>query len=83
MYQKPVRKPHYRSYSVPLTPVQQQQPQVQQQQQQYNAMPMQSADSSCSDVSLDDFMMLNEQISMNLNLNQLNSFTPVSNYSEE
>lgn len=80
---KPVRKPHYRSYSVPLTPVQQQQPQVQQQQQQYNAMPMQSADSSCSDVSLDDFMMLNEQISMNLNLNQLNSFTPVSNYSEK
>ncbi|KAG5418628.1 hypothetical protein I9W82_004156 [Candida metapsilosis] len=90
---KPVRKPHHRSNSVPYTPVQQQQQQQQQQQpasQQYNAIAMQSADSSCSDVSLDDFMMLNDQISMNLNLNsnptvngQHSSFTPVSEYSEE
>ncbi|KAI5957833.1 hypothetical protein KGF57_003100 [Candida theae] len=85
---KPVRKPHHRTYSVPFTPVQ---PQQQQQPQQYSAMPMQSVDSSCSDVSLDDFMLLNDQISMNLNLNQqhqhqqqqLSSFTPVSEYSEE
>ncbi|CAD1811887.1 hypothetical protein FOB58_003981 [Candida parapsilosis] len=86
---KPVRKPHYRSNSVPFTPVQ---PQPQQQQQQYSALPMHSADSSCSDVSLDDFMMLNDQIAMNLNLNlNMNqnqeeqvhsSFTPVSEYSE-
>ncbi|KAI5967999.1 hypothetical protein CANMA_002767 [Candida margitis] len=78
---KPVRKPpHHRSYSVPFTPVQQQVPQ-----QQCNALPMQSVDSSCSDVSLDDFMMLNDQISMNLNLNHHhhNSYTPVSEYSEE
>lgn len=85
---KPVRKPHHRSNSVPYTPVQQQQ-QQQAASQQYNAVAMQSADSSCSEVSLDDFMMLNNQISMNLNLN-LNptvnghsSFTPVSEYSEE
>ncbi|KAI5964082.1 uncharacterized protein KGF55_002024 [Candida pseudojiufengensis] len=66
----------------PQQPSQQQQFQPQQHYQEYTSLPMQSSDSSCSEVSLDDFMILNDQISINLNSNETSSETPISEISE-
>ncbi|KAI5956465.1 hypothetical protein KGF54_000940 [Candida jiufengensis] len=87
------KKLHERSMSLPYTPsLQQQVPQLQSQshiqlqsqqsqQSQYTSYPMQSSDSNYSDVSLDDFMLLNDQISIDLkNLETLT--TPYSEISE-
>ncbi|KAI3404905.2 hypothetical protein KGF56_002321 [Candida oxycetoniae] len=47
-------------------------------------IPMEYSDSTSSDVSLDDFMMLNEQIAMNLpQEQQLHPLTPASSYSSD